>query len=117
MGHQQYYCTQEDNSADNKSLFVGNGLGRIRVGLVAACCSSLAGSQFLVEYQIEIQYDHDQGYTCDHTGIGQEIREGISQGSTDDDVGGISTHGSGSAQIRTEYLCQDHRHRIEFQQL
>ena len=117
MGHQQYYCTQEDNSADNKSLFVGNGLGRIRVGLVTACCSCLTGTQFLVEYQIEIQYDHNQGNACDHTGIGQEIREGISQGSTNDDIRGISAHGSGSSQIRTEHFCQNHRHRIEFQQL
>ena len=117
MGYQQCYCTQENNGADDKALFIGNRLGRIRVSLVAADCCRLAGTQLLVEYQVKIQYNYDQRNTCDQTGIGQEIREGISQGSTDDDVGGISTHGSGSAQIRTEYLCQDHRHRIEFQQL
>ena len=91
--------------------------GMARVGFFRWLCMRLTGTQFLVEYQIEIQYDHNQGNACDHTGIGQEIREGISQGSTDDDIGGISAHGSGSSQIRTEHFCQNHRHRIEFQQL
>ena len=117
MGYQQCYRTQENNGADDKALFIGDRLGRIRVILIAACRSCLARTQLLVEYQVKIQYNYDQGNTCDQSGIGQEIREGISQGSTDDDVGGISTHGSGSAQVRAEYLCQDHRHRIKFQQL
>ena len=117
MGYQQYYRTQENNGADDKALFIGDRLGRVRISLIAAGCYRLAGTQFLVKYQIKIQYNYDQGNTCDQTGIGQEIREGVSQGSTDDDVGGISTHGSGSTQVRAEYLCQDHRNRIEFQQL
>ena len=70
-----------------------------------------------MQNQIKIKNDHEQGNSCDHTGIGKEVHKGISQGSTDDDVGGITAHGSSAAEVRAKDLRQDHRDGVKAQDL
>ena len=69
------------------------------------------------ENKKEVQHREDHTDQCDHTGIGEKVSERQSERCPDDDIGRIAAHGSGTAEVGTENLRHDHRHRIKLQQL
>ena len=114
MGYQQNNRTAENHTAGRKGFFAFDRLTGIRTG----CRIQRAlRSELLTEAKIEIRNRCNHGNQGNQAGIDNEIAEGISQRGSDDDIGRISAHGSGTAQIRAENLGQNHRNRVKSQQV
>lgn len=69
--------------------------------------------QLAAEGEVEEDEHEDERDAGHQTGVIQEIEEGVTQRGADDDVGGVTAHGGGTAQVGTEDLSQNHGDRVE----
>ena len=97
------YSTEENHYADNEAALVSDRF--LWVGHGRYVDLGLSGFlEILSEDEQEIEYHKHKANSCDNAGIRQEVRKGIAERCTYNDVWRVAAHGRGAAEVRAEHL-------------